>query len=854
MLVVTVKNAWAHKRRLLGTFIAVMLGVAFLTGTLVLSDTLRANFGSLFSRATAGTDAVVRSATQVDPGRGSIQRGLIDGGLVARVRAVPGVQAAEPYVEGYGQIIGKNGKAIGGNGPPRLAASWVDHPALTPYRLVAGRAPRTDHEVVINRGAAKDGHLHVGDTTTVEVPDPVPVTVVGLATFGSADGFGRTTYAAFSLSAAERYVSQQPGRISSIPVKAAPGVSQQELVQRIRPTLPAGVEAVTGREVAQENTDQVSRVFLNLVSTFLLLFAVIALLVATFSIYNTFSILVAQRTRESALLRAIGAIRGQIVGSVAGEAALLGAVASVAGLVGGLGIAGLLKGVFNSFGFALPASGLVLRTSTIILGLGVGLVITLVSGLGPAVKASRVSPLAALRDVAVEPSAASLRRVIAGVAITVTGVAVVLVAVSRSGKGVLAATGLGALLTMLGIVALGPVVATPASAILGTPLRRLRGVSGALARQNAMRNPRRTSSTAAALMVGVGVVTLFTVFAASLKASVNDSVGRSLRADLVISSPSFGGGRLSPQLATAAAGVHGVQQATGLGQGVVTIAGSGQRVAVADPASLASVLDLDVIQGSIQNLSAQGAQGAQALAVSRPKAASNGWHVGERVPVTFLDGTTTRLQIGAIYKATDVAGDFLLNRVTYTPHSVQTADSVVLIKLRPGADLTASRSALQRVAQQYGRPTVQDRQAYTSSLTTNVNALLGLVYVMLALAIVIALMGIANSLSLSIHERIRELGLLRAVGETRSQVRSMVRWESVIIAVFGTVGGLGLGVFLGWALVRAASTSRGIGSFAAPPSQLLLVLSAGAVAGVVAGLRPARRAARLELVHALAAE
>jgi len=412
----------------------------------------------------------------------------------------------------------------------------------------------------------------------------------------------------------------------------------------------------------------------------------------------------------------------------------------------------------------------------------------------------------------------------------------------------LAAAGLGALLTMIGIIVIGPVLATPATAIVGGPLPRLRGVSGALARQNAMRNPRRTSSTAAALMVGVGVVTLFTVFAASLKASIRDSVSGSVRSDLVISSRSFGGGELSPQLATAVATISGVQQATGLGQGVVTIGGSGHRITVADQAGLTNVLNLGVTQGSIESLD------PQRLAVSEKKAKSRGWRLGTPVEVTFVDGSTTKLQIGAIYKATDVAGDYLLSRATYAPHSLQNVDSVVLIKLRAGASLPATKSAVQSLAQQYGRPDVQNRQQYVSSLTKSVNTMLGLIYVMLALAIVIALMGIGNALSLSIHERTRELGLLRAVGETRSQLRSMVRWESVIIAVFGTVGGLGLGVFLGWALVRAASTSQGIGSFAAPPGQLMVVLTVGAIAGMVAGFRPARRAAKLDVVEALAAE
>jgi putative ABC transport system permease protein len=855
MLSISLKGLWAHKRRLVGTFLAVFLGVAFLSGTLVLGDTLRGNFDNLFTEANAGTDVVVRHASNLstDPGEPDTQRGLIDASLVNSVRDVKGVAVTEPAVEGFGQLVGKNGDKLGGNGPPTLAGNWIENRNLNPYRLVEGRAPRSDNEIVINRGAATDGSLRVGDTTTVQTPEPVPVKIVGIATFGSADGLGQTTFTAFTLEGAQQHLLHRSDQVGSISLKAQPGVSQDELLNRVQRVLPTDVQAITGVKLTNENTNDINQQFLDLFTTFLTVFAGVALLVATFSIYNTFSIIVAQRTRESALLRAIGAGRGQILASVVVEALLVGIVASVVGVFGGLGIAGLLKGMFDAFGFSLPAGGLVFKSSVVVISLIVGVVVTLVAGVFPAVKASRVPPLAALRDVAVERTSASTARAIAGLVLTAVGVVVVLAAVASSGSNVLPFAGLGALLTMTGVVVFGPVVAKLASGILGAPLAKLRGITGSLARQNAMRNPRRTSGTAAALMVGVGVVTLFTVFAASLKASIDQSVAGSVRGDLVVTTGRFGGGGISPQMATDFGSLPEVRTATGLGTGRALISGSTETLTVANPRQLGNVVAPDVTSGSLERL------GDRQIAVSGKKADDKNWRVGSSVPVAFSDGTSTDFTVGAIYDSRDVLGDLVLTRGAWAPHAVQDIDTTVLVKLKDGVSLTAGKAAVEKVDKAYGAPTVQDRQGYADELTSGVNMMLGLVYVMLALAIVIALMGIGNTLALAIHERTRELGLLRAVGQTRRQIRSMIRWESVIVALFGTVGGLGLGVFLGWALVQAASGATAgpfasISAFSAPPAQLVVVLVAGAIAGVVAGFRPARRAARLGVLNAIASE
>ncbi|MGH9264217.1 MAG: ABC transporter permease [Acidimicrobiales bacterium] len=844
---VMLKGLLAHKRRFAGTFLAVFLGIAFLSGTLVLGDTLRANFDTLFASANAGTDAVVRSASTIQAGGGrgpDIEgRSLVPSALADRLRGVPGVAAAEPSIEGYGQLIGADGQAVGGNGPPRLAGNWITDPELNPYKLVEGRAPRSPEEVVLNRGAAQAGELAVGDTTIVQTPEPVRVTVVGIATFGNDDGLGATTFTAFTLAGAETHVTKQPGMASSIVVRAAPGVDQGDLAIRLRTVVGEGVEVLTGAQFTAETTDEIGRQFLDLFTTLLTVFAGVALLVASFSIYNTFSILVAQRSRESALLRALGAARSQIVTAVVAEAVLVGLVASAAGLLGGVAIAGLLKGLFDSFGFALPAGGLVFGGGTALTCMVVGATVTLAAGAFPAVKASRVAPIAALRETAAESPGTSTARAVAGAVLGALGVGVVLAGVL--GDGALALAGPGAVLTMVGVVVFGPVVARPVAAIVGWPLPRLRGVTGGLARQNAMRNPRRTSGTAAALMVGVGVVTLFTVFAASIRTSIDDTVSRSFGGDLVVNTGSFGGGGLTPALARDIAALPEVRTAVGLGQGAVEVDGRGRRVTVADVGSLGDVLDLDVQEGALERL------GATQVAVSTDEAEARGWTVGTRVPVRFVDGAAADFTVGAIYEVGDVAGDHLLSRQAWAPHAGQDVDSQILVGLEPGVDLAAGKAAVTAVTDATGGANVLDREEYVASVAQGVDMMLGIVYVLLFLAILIALMGIANTLSLAIHERTRELGLLRAVGQTRGQVRSMVRWESVIIALFGTVGGLALGVFLGWALVQAASAA-GFATFAAPAGQLAVVLLAGAVAGVLAGLGPARRAARLDVLDAIA--
>ncbi|MEU7034588.1 ABC transporter permease [Streptomyces sp. NPDC046237] len=837
----------AHKRRFVGTFTAILLGVAFLTGTLVMGDTLRSSFDSLFGNATQGTDAVVRSTSVVTvEGESQGTRRYVEASLADRIAEVPGVAAAVPRIEGAGQLVGADGKPIGGQGPPTLAGYWIQDPELNPYALSEGRAPERSGEVVVNRGAANTGDLAVGDTTVLRTPDPVQVTVVGLATFGGEDGMAQVTYTGMTRADAEKYLTPKPGDASAVLVRAGPGASQQELVAALAPVLPDGVEAITGEQSAQENTDMISGQFLTLFTTFLLVFSGVALLVSVFSIHNTFAIVVAQRTRENALLRALGASRRQVLGSTLVEAVAVGLVASAAGLLGGIGVAAGLQALFRAIGFSFPEGDLVISGLSMALPFAVGLVVCVGSALLPAVKAGRTAPLAALRETAVDESGASRVRALSGTGLLLAAVALVLIGVLATPSLWLASA--GAVLALAAFVVLGPVASSYAVRILGGPLR---GVNRGLARRNALRSPKRTAATATALMIGVAVVSLFTVFGASLKATMDQTVSRSFAGDVAVSTPAFGAGGsgLSPRLAPALAELPEVETAVGLGQGVAEVDGEGRALTVTDPTALAGSFDLGDIQGSLAGL------GTDGIAVADAEADKSGLTPGSTTELAFTDGSRHTFTVKAVYEQSELAGDYVITREAWAPHRAQDSDTLVAVTFEDGVSTAAGTAAVEDVTSAYGNPEVQTRDEYAESSAGGIDMMLTLVYALLALAVLIALLGIANTLTLAVHERTRELGLLRAVGQTRAQLKAMVRWESVLVAAFGTVGGLALGGFLGWVLVKASDgASDSAFAFAVPPAQLAIVALVGLAAGVVAAWRPARRAARLDVLRAIATE
>lgn len=846
MLRLTAKAIWAHKRRLVGTVLAVVLGVAFLAGTLVLGDTMRAGFGAAFEQANAGTDAVVRSSTTVGGGEDEVRAG-IDASLLEQVRAVPGVAAAEPVVAGPAQIVSADGDPIGGNGPPTVGSSWIEDEALNSYDVAEGRAPEAPGEVVIDRASAETAELAVGDETTLVTPAPVPVEVVGIASFGSSDSLGATTYAGLVFDQAAELFAPARGQVSQVRVAAEDGTSQEALAASIAEALPgdADAEVLTGAELTAEQREAIESDFLGFFETLLLVFAGVALLVAAFSIANTFAIVAAQRTRESALLRALGASRRQVLASTLAEAALLAAVASGLGLLAGVGLAAGLSSLMASF-TDLELGGLVLDGATVATGIAVGFGVTLLASLVPAVRASRVAPLAALRDAAVERTDLPRVRTVVGALLALAGVSAVVWGVTGTGDSATSVVGLGAVAALVGVVAVAPALARPTSRVFGAPVVALRGTTGRLARENAGRNPRRTAATASALLVGVSVVTLFTVFASSVKASIDESVSRSFEGDLVVATDELSGAGLDPAMAGEIDALDEVD-ATGVGDGSLDLTGEAAFPAVVDPAEVQRFMDLDVAEGSVEDLAPEG------IAVAVDTAADEGWELGTELPVTYPDGTDGTVEVQALYEETDLMGDLLLPVDGWTPHAGTPTDVVVMVSLADGVSLEEGRAAVAEVTDRFLAPDPLDSEEYLGEVAAEIDQALVIVYALLVLAILIALMGIANTLSLSIHERTRELGLLRAVGQSRRQLRSMVRWEAVFTSLLGTTCGVGLGLVLGWAFFRTVAESEGVEAvFTVPTGSLLVILGLGALVGVVAAARPARRAARMDVLAAIA--
>lgn len=839
MLKVTLSNLRAHKRRLVATFAAVALGVAFLAGVLIQTATLQAGFDDLFDTESASVDAVVRGLATITDQMDDTIRARFDGSVLDRIRALPGVRSAQADIRGEAIIIGEDGKELGTFGPPRNGLTWIDDPALSPFTLAEGRAPAAPDEVVIDRASAEDGHLEVGDTTRVLTPKSVEVTVVGLARFGTADSLAGSTAALFSPEGAAAHLGGGDGLVDRIVVDARPGTSQATLVAELGQLAPEGTETISGEAFRLENRDAVDDV-MGFLRPVLLAFAFIALLVASFSIYNTFAIIVAQRTREAALLRAIGASRGQTLRAVLVEALLVGAIASAAGVGLGVGVAALLGLVLGGASLDL-GNAMVLEPATLLTCVGVGTVITAACALGPAVKASRVTPMAALRESAVDRTGATRGRLLLGGALAALGLGLVAWATATDAGMGSASLGVGAL--VLAFTVLGPALARPVGRILGAPLR-LRGVTGDLARQNAVRNPRRTASSSTALMIGVAVVALFTVLAASIKADIDKQVESGFAGDL-IATAGFGGSGIDPSVAPTIAGLPEVDASAGLGNAPMRIDGEDMIVGVSDPAQVAKVMDIDVQEGSLADLT------GASLAVSTAMAEDHGWSLGSEVPYEFLDGTSGAARVAVVFADTEFAGDILSNTEFSLGHGAPIHDQLIIVDLADGVDLEAGRAAVEAVVADSPTITVQDKAEFAATIGEQVDQVLYLVYGMLLLSILIALIGIANTLSLATFERTRELGLLRAVGQARAQTRAMVRWESVVVAVYGTAVGLAVGIGGAWALV-ASSSEWSRTPFTVPGGQMTLVLVLGALAGIVAALRPAARAAKLDPLTAIA--
>ena len=850
MFKLTYKGLWAQKLRFALTGLAVVLGVAFMAGTMILTDTMGRTFDGLFDTVNNGVDVVVRRASTVDGGMeaGDV-RERVDTATLNRIKAIDGVDDAAGTITGMATLVAPDGKAAAAGGMGgTMGTNWVDDPRLNPFAIATGRAPRTADDVVLDQSTVNRDGRKLGDKVTVLAKgDPRTLTLVGTARFGDAAGIPGITLIATTDATAQALFAE-PGAYDSVVIASNEAQTPEALSARVGGVLGSErFETLTGAADTANNKADLKE-GLGFFSTFLLTFAYISLFVGMFIIYNTFSIVVAQRSKEMAMLRAIGASRRQVVKSVLFESMAVGLLASAVGLGVGVLMSFGLRGLLSAVGLDIPGGSVVITPKTVITAFLVGSVVTVLSALAPALRASKVKPIAALRDMAVDNSGASLRRTVIGMVITGAGVTAFAAGVVGSGSGALTMLGVGAVTTIIGVFVLGPVIARPVMGVLGIPIARLSGTTGRLAVENAKRSPKRTSATASALMIGVALVSFITILATSTKASISDTVGNSLRADYVIGSGNFGGTGLSPTLGAEVAKLPQVAavspiRATPVGMGT----GSGQVVAV-DTSTIGRLFDVQVTAGKITDVT------GPSVAVPAKKAADGGLAVGDKVSMTFARTGPVELTVRALYDGTLPNGatdGYLIGIDTYQANVTDQFDQQLFVKVADGIGPAQSSAALESVLAAWPNAELQDQTAFKDSITGEIDMILNLIYGLLALAVVIALIGIANTLALSVHERRRELGLLRAVGMTRPQVRSSIRWESVMIALFGTALGFFLALAGSWGIVKAISKNE-VMSLSVPPVQMVVIVTLAAIAGVVAAVGPARRAAKLDILDAIA--
>jgi putative ABC transport system permease protein len=844
----TLKSLLARRLRLVLTALAVILGVGFVVGTLILTDTLGRAFDQAFAGTTDETDVVVRGKSAFDPGLADPGGGVFEEQppvpeeLLALVEGVDGVAGAAGEVTGYAQLIDPDtGDPIAATGSATIGLSW--NPVSGALEVRSGTPPGPD-EIAVDAGTAERFDLQIGQRVgVVLVGPPQTLTLSGTVGIGDLDDFGGGTLTVFEIGKAQE-VFDREGEFDAIAVAGEEDISAAVLQARIQEVLPRGYEALLGSAVAAETADEIEE-GLGFFRTGLLVFAFVSLFVGAFIIFNTFNIIVAQRTRELGLLRALGASRRQIQISVLTEAVIIGFVGSVAGIGLGFLLSFGLRAILDALSGGLPSTPTVVLPRTLLAGLAIGISVAVVAGILPARRASRVSPIEALRESEGGPSASLRRRLIVGGLVTVIGGAALLYGLFGGPSQAALIVGAGAALTFIGVAILSPLVARPLARMIGAPIRAI-GFAGRLGRENAMRNPRRTASTAAALMIGLGLVTFVAVFADSLKASSEAALDEAIRSDFILTGSGFA--PISPQVATDLRSRPEIAVASPTRLGLIRVDGGTDFVTAIDPATFGNVTNTTFAEGSLGSLSEPGT-----VIVLDDIAESHGWAVGDRIDLRFARTGSGEFTVGGLYEDPQILGNYAMSFEAFEENFAQELDTYVLVKLANGIPAEEGRRVLEEATAPFPNVQVQDQAGFKEQQEQLIDQLLAMVQVLLLLAIVIALFGIVNTLGLSIYERIRELGLLRAVGMSRRQVRQMIRSEAVIIAVLGGLLGAAIGVLFGWAM-QGALAPLGIDRLRVPFVSIALYILAAGLAGVVAAIWPARRAARLNVLEAIAYE
>ncbi len=843
MVRLSIRNLLAHKIRFVMTSFAVVIGVSFVVGSLVVTDTVRGTFDTLFADITAGVDLEVRSesAFSDDPGQGD--REPVDASLVDTIAGLDGVADVQGDIEGTAQPVAADGDPVTTTGAPLLGFSWGDDEQLSSVDLASGTQPEVG-QIAMDQATFDDYHFALGDRVDVLLPQGTETfTLSGVATFGASNSLAGARLTLFEPTEAQRIFDRE-GQWDTIDISFAPDAEPSAVRAEVDAVLPTGVEVRTGQEIAQEGSDAVGE-FATVFGNVLLGFAAVALFVSAFYIYNTFSIILGQRVRELALLRAIGASAAQVRRTVIFESVLIGAISSVLGIAMGMVTALGIRGLLNAGGFGLPADALVLERSTIVAALVVGMGVTIAASVIPARRAATVPPVAALRDdVGTEPGSRRLRLAMGA---AMTGLGAVLLAfglfVADGASALLLGLGLGAILLFLGVANLGPLFAGQASHVLGAPVAKVFGEPGKLARENATRNPYRTASTASALVIGLALVTMATVVGSSVKHTFAETVDQAVNADIIISEPSFNG--FSPTLAETMSGSGDFDAVAPVRFGVFRIDGNARDISAVGTQG-GEVIDIGLRSGEpIADLD------ADEIMLFEDPAADLGVVPGDTVSVEFSRTGPKTMTVAGIYGDATLAGNYLISTAAWDANFTDTLDSMVFARATTGVSPENVTAAVDEITAAFPQVDVEDRQEFLASQEDQIDQVLVTVNALLLLAVVIAVLGIGNTLALSVFERTRELGLLRAVGMSRRQTRRMVRWEAAIVSLFGAVVGVTLGIGFGFAAASALPKTV-LDGVTIPVGQLAALVVVAVIAGLLAAILPARRAAKLDVLDAIA--
>lgn len=836
------RNVLAHKARLLMTVLAVMLGVAFVSGTLVFTNTISDAYQNSSAKGFDQVDVAVQPKWQEDKGNTISKTPELTQAQLDKAAAVPGASHAIGVVSHFTALADKDGKLIGGGFQSQGGNYWGDKDPR--YPLTSGSAPHGKDQVAIDSETAKRAGYKVGDTVRISVDGPVfKPTVSGIFTTDDGNVAAGGSLALFDTAGAQQLFGK-PGTYDQIDVKAAAGTSQTALKAQLDKALGTKlVETTTGRQLADDQAQMISAQMSGLKQG-LLVFAGIALFVGTFIIANTFTMLVAQRTRELALLRAVGASRRQVTRSVLIEAFVVGAVAGVTGLVAGIGIGAGLRSLMGMLDATVPDGPLVVTPGTVGAALAVGIVITMLAAWLPGRRAAKIPPVAAMSSVHAKATTKSLvLRNTLGALFSAAGIAVVLAATTMDGSDGQAPMGLGAVLLIIGVFILTPLLSRPLIAA-AAPVIRLFGVSGKLARQNSLRNPRRTAATASALMIGLTLITGMTVMAGSLQKSIDKMATSAIRADYVVSMAN--GSRLSPDIDRKLDSTDGVTATSPLRDGLARIDGTTEFLTGVNGSTIGKLTDLTVDSGTFK-------VGGGRVVVDKELAKDRGWKAGTSFTAHYEDGKAQRLTVSGVYEGNDLIQGLLVDTAALTPHTSDPADARVLVKTADGASDTV-KDRLEKALDTNPAIKVQDKKDLSNEIAQMFTLMLNMLYGLLAMAVIVAVLGVINTLAMSVFERSQEIGMLRAIGLDRKGIKRMVRLESLVISLFGGVLGIGLGVFFGWAAGELLGTKMATYELVLPWGRMALFLLLAATVGVLAALWPARRAARLNMLAAIKSE